>query len=228
MKSLVIDTTSMIRTQIGISDGSNQIELNLEASRSQEQKLLNLIDLGLKVMDLKISDLDQMSVTLGPGSFTGLRIGISTLRALSYSLKIPIKGAESLWCIAESTRQKLSIHSQTIVPVIDAKMKRVYASIYQDRKCLAPAMDILPENLIKKLKEIPNLILSGDGIETYFPLFQRELPSALLYPTMPGGQDLLHLFASDDPNIKERIKKIFPIYLRKSQAEEMADKNKEI
>lgn len=224
MKALVVDTTSMIRTQIGLINGDSKIELNLEAPRSQEQKLLSLIDQGLQALNLELKDLDWIGVTLGPGSFTGLRIGISAVRTLAYSLKIPIRGADSIWCLAESTRQNFYCSQEvTIVPVIDAKMKRVYASLYQNGDLQTPPMDISPENLIEKLQDITSPILVGDGVETYLPLFREKLPSAVLLPGLIGGLNLLDVFSQEHPQIIKEFQFILPIYLRKSQAEEMLD-----
>lgn len=87
---LSIDTSDSKKTIVGLNDKI----FEYKTKDFKSQKLLELIDEALKKENIKLTDLSEIEVNLGPGSFTGLRIGVSTANALAWALKIPINGQE--------------------------------------------------------------------------------------------------------------------------------------
>src|SRR5258708_3972425 len=97
MNILGIDTAFMSDTSIGYYFSENEeLEINLKAPFSQEEKLLFSIDSGFQILQKNIQDIDLFAVGVGPGSFTGLRIGISTMKGLAWTLHKPLIRLSSL------------------------------------------------------------------------------------------------------------------------------------
>ncbi|MFB6214322.1 MAG: tRNA (adenosine(37)-N6)-threonylcarbamoyltransferase complex dimerization subunit type 1 TsaB, partial [Candidatus Bipolaricaulia bacterium] len=98
MLTLGFDTATDVGT-IGLIDGEEVIgEFTFGADESQSERLLSSIDLLLEESDLDISDVGKIGVSRGPGSFTGLRIGISTAKGLAHGLEIPLVGVPLTTC----------------------------------------------------------------------------------------------------------------------------------
>ena len=141
---------------------------------SHLQNLTPQIKEILERNDLDISDIDGIAVSHGPGSFTGIRIGVSTARGISQVTGIP--------CIAVSSLEALALRapgSALICPILDARRKQVYGAAYRntgtDEKgtaCLeesvAPASYLMTEFLdeIEKTEEFESIFFLGDGIDT--------------------------------------------------------------
>ena len=100
-------------------------ELN-EGSYSHAEKLHPFIKEALKEASVTMNDLDAIAVSKGPGSYTGLRIGVSAAKGLSFSLNIPLISIETL----TSLSYKVHIKNGLIVPMIDARRMEVYAAVY--------------------------------------------------------------------------------------------------
>lgn len=84
-----IDTTKREEIKVGLGINGKHFE---KKSKSQSDQILSLIDKLLKEKKIKLNQLDQIKVNIGPGSFTGIRIGISVANALGFALKIPVNG----------------------------------------------------------------------------------------------------------------------------------------
>ena len=92
MTKLYIDTSNTQKITVGI--GENKVEEDAKQERSQ--KLLSIIERELNNNRLKLEDIDSINVNVGPGSFTGLRVGISVANALGWSLGIPVNGKREI------------------------------------------------------------------------------------------------------------------------------------
>jgi tRNA threonylcarbamoyladenosine biosynthesis protein TsaB len=118
----------------------------------------------------KISEIDYFCAGIGPGSFTGLRVGLATVKALSWSLNKPVVGISSLDLLARNAGKDCSF----IIPVIDAKREMVYASIYKNQKGqisrVAAYMLLGSRDLALKIKEkisaksLRQSVILGDGL----------------------------------------------------------------
>jgi len=127
MYILGIDTSTKFLCVVIAKDGRVLSHYKRIHERAHGQLLISVIDKLLKKNALAVYDLDCLAVDTGPGSFTGIRIGLATVKGLSMVLKIPVIDIPSLDLLAFSLRDKYDL----ICPVIDAKRGYVYSALYQ-------------------------------------------------------------------------------------------------
>lgn len=162
MYSLGINTSTKTCSVALLKEHSLIIEITLSDTLSHSRKLLSLINYALDRVKIKISEIDVFAVSTGPGSFTGLRIGIGTLKGLCLATGKPIVGVSTL----EALSYSIPYNSALICPILDARNNEVYTSLfrYQDKRLvrLIDDMVISPEELLPKIKE--KVIFLGDGV----------------------------------------------------------------
>ena len=164
MKILGIDTSSKFFC-LGIYDNGKIYEYNLETGI----KLSSLITVNIKrAMDSigwRIEDIDFFACGLGPGSFTGLRIGITTIKGLSWAAKKPVIGVPSLDILAMNVKCAF----KPVIPIIDAKRSLIYCSVYKEKNGrlnrITPYMLLGVDELLKNI--LPGSILLGDAVSLY-------------------------------------------------------------
>lgn len=164
MKILSIDT-STIYLSLAVSDGDKVIaKLHKKAPMSHSSLLVPMIDKLLKKARLKLKDIAVFCISIGPGSFTGLRIGVATIKVLSYTLKKPVVAVPTLDVIAENAKRFKGV----ICPVLDARKNKVYACIYKsDGKGVRKISKylLLPvKELKEKLKKFDKILFLGDAL----------------------------------------------------------------
>jgi len=175
MKILAIDTTTKILT-IGVYSDARVSEYNLETGR----KLSNLITLTIiRVLDtaeLDIKDIDYFACGLGPGSFTGIRTGISTIKGLAWVTNKPVIGVSTLDILAQNVKDT----EKQIIPLIDAKRNLVYSCIYKKKsgilKKTGAYMLVGIDRLCKKAKT--GSIILGDAAGLYRDSILKNLKGA--------------------------------------------------
>lgn len=162
MKILAIDTSASSGSITLLEDDRLLAELTTCIQKTHAERLLPSIKNLLDNAGIKIEDIDGFALTTGPGSFTGLRIGLSTIKGLAWSLNKPIVSVSTL----EALAMNIPYSDKPICPVLDARKKEVYAGIYKvaDYWPISVTADsaIVPEALVKKIKE-PTIFL-GDGV----------------------------------------------------------------
>jgi tRNA threonylcarbamoyladenosine biosynthesis protein TsaB len=169
VKILCVDTSTRSLC-LGVSDSEKVYEYELELGTRISALLIPTIRRVLENLGWKISEIDYFCAGIGPGSFTGIRVGLATLKALSWSLNKPLIGIPSLDILAQNAGKK----SAFIIPVIDAKRGLVYSSIYKVQahqlKRVAGYLLLTPGDLVKKIREkIPaqafkDSVMLGDGL----------------------------------------------------------------
>lgn len=126
MLTLGLDTSTDIAA-VGLADEKGlKGELNISLHHQHSERLMVNIEHLLKETDFNIKEVEGLAVGIGPGSFTGLRIGITTVKTFAQSLKIPVIGLSTLDILAFNKHEASGI----LVPVIDARRERVYTSWY--------------------------------------------------------------------------------------------------
>jgi len=224
MRVLGIDTSTSCGS-VGLVDDGRIIAAHLlNTPVTHSERLLAAIDLVLQEGRCPAKDLDGWAISLGPGSFTGLRIGVSTVKGLSFATGKPVAGVPTLDALAS----QVSLTPYLICPVLDARKKEVYASFYRYEeeegtlKRQSPYQAIRPEHLIKVIEE--RTIFIGEGVRTYGSFFKESLPSltAFVSPSLNVlhgstvatlGLGLLHRGEALD------LSTFTPIYIRASEAE---------
>jgi tRNA threonylcarbamoyladenosine biosynthesis protein TsaB len=123
---LSVDTTSR-RGGVCLLRGEALVaEINIDIGLSFSENLLNMIDFLLRIALVGLPDLDALAVTTGPGSFTGLRVGVATLKGLAYRLGRPLYGITALEALAEHADA-----AGPVAPFMDARRQQVYAALYE-------------------------------------------------------------------------------------------------
>ena len=227
MNILAIDTSSTSGS-IAISK-KNKIEyiqfLDLKITHSE--RLMPQIAFGLEQCKMVISDINAILISNGPGSFTGLRIGLATAKGLSYANKIPIIPFNSI----EMSAVNLYGNSNNIVVFNDAKMGEVYAGMFTPKlEKIIPSGNFKPQEFLDLVKGKVTII--GSGISVYKELISNTIDAdfALIHQTLPIASSLISLFElrKIDPiyDLNE-VASLEPDYMRKSQAEIVREKKLE-
>jgi len=124
--------------------------------------LVPMIDKLLKKAGLKIRDIDCFAISVGPGSFTGLRIGVTVVKGLAYALKKKIIAVPTLDVISDNAKSFKGV----ICPVLDARKNKVYACLYRSDgktiKRISKYMLLPLEELLKKSAEYDKILFLGD------------------------------------------------------------------
>jgi tRNA threonylcarbamoyladenosine biosynthesis protein TsaB len=180
MKVLGIDT-STTSGSIGLIHDERVIsEYLLNLSVTHSERLLDAIDLVLRKTHHALGDLDGFAISLGPGSFTGVRIGVSTVKGLAYAAQKPVVGVSTLDVLAS----QVSPTPYLICPIIDARKGEVYSAFYRYEesnhlKRLSEYQAMRPEVLSGMLRE--RTIFLGDGVKTYGDDLRNSLKSFAIF-----------------------------------------------
>jgi tRNA threonylcarbamoyladenosine biosynthesis protein TsaB len=148
MKLLAIDTAG-VDCSAAVFDASTGVVLASATDRigkGHAERLMAMIEDVLSSAGLGLSDLDRLAVTVGPGSFTGIRVGVAAARGLALALKIPSVGVSTLETMAKSA---LRDHpGQAVIAAMDAKREEIYAQVFgPDGSALTPPAIVSLEDL---------------------------------------------------------------------------------
>ncbi len=204
---------------IAAKNDDNKISLSLDMGQKQSQKILPAIDYVLSELELKASELDYTALTSGPGTFTGLRLAFSALKAISLAHNVPVYGIPSLDAYAFPYKT----FDGLVVSVIDAKKDQFFASIYENGAIVSEAEDTSPENIAKKLGGGKKILLAGPDAKIFSEEL-KKIDSSLnleFYSSQPLPTD--SLFSIAETMIDEKKAPLTdydgPVYIRKSEAE---------
>lgn len=229
MKILAIDTSSSYLS-LAISDGDRLIyEINKDLKKKDHAKLLiPELKSMLEKVNFKLNDIDVFCVGLGPGSFTGLRVAISSVKGLNFACNKKILGISSMDAIAYNINNKNNI----IVCIQDARKKKVYGCLYKKENdelirltdYLLLAFDKFCD-LIKKIarREKRKVIFTADGVKTFKDDILAAIPDALFAQKIdwrPYARNLAELSLEMIKNNKpfSSIDEIEPLYLHSQYA----------
>lgn len=232
MKVLAIDTSSVVAS-VAVADEEKLIsEYIINHKKTHSQKLMPMIKETLESCEVDITDIDLFVVSIGPGSFTGLRIGVATAKGLAHSVNKPIIGVNTLDLLAYG----IPYFEGIICPIIDARNNQVYTSQFKwdisgpQLLNSYQAEDI--ENIIENLMEQnQRVIFVGDGVAVHKDTISKKIKNlALFAPNFSAVQRASVLAELAIKKYKEGYTDSYltlaPFYLRKSQAERMIeDKN---
>ncbi|MDX2480384.1 MAG: tRNA (adenosine(37)-N6)-threonylcarbamoyltransferase complex dimerization subunit type 1 TsaB [Desulfuromusa sp.] len=187
IKILAVDSSS-ITGSVALCRGEFLVAESLLNVRStHSEKLLKQIDLLLGEADWKLEDLDLLAVVTGPGSFTGLRIGIATIKGLAQVLNKPVIPISSLQAVA----MNLPLSPVPICVFMDARKKEVYSQLFDWRHGVGPIAigepSVLPpDRLLKNLSG--EVALVGDGVLLYRHIIDDILADRALIPVATAHQ----------------------------------------
>ncbi|OGP59728.1 MAG: tRNA (adenosine(37)-N6)-threonylcarbamoyltransferase complex dimerization subunit type 1 TsaB [Deltaproteobacteria bacterium RBG_13_61_14] len=232
MKILAVDTATLAGSVALTEDDQLLGEVTLELPRKHSERLMPSIAFLLEQHGLKPQELDGLAVDLGPGSFTGLRVGLATMKGLAFSLNKPLVGINSLEVLVENAAFAFGL----LAPVLDARKGQVFTALFRGKGGGRPEREsedwaIEPEKLAERISE--PVLLFGEGARVYRELLRGTLGERARFA--PAGCDPLRalflarlawprLLAGEgkDPDA------LTPRYLRLSDAERLrlVDKNR--
>ena len=227
MKILGIDTSTKI-CSLGLVEENNILaEYNLSSYYQRTSSILvSTIKDMLEGVDLKLSDLDGIAVSIGPGSFTGLRIGLGVAKGLSYASSIPLLAIPTLDALAFSLKGIPFL----VCPILESKRDEVYSAAFRevDALDLDKVVDYNCGNIDSLLSELSSLnekiVFIGEGIIKYRKIIEERLGRKALFVgphlALPRGVNVAFLGLEKlRRGEAENIYTLPLLYLRKSEAE---------
>lgn len=208
--------SSAVTASVALTDGDEIIKSEfVNSGLTHSETLLPMIT---RVMDgRKYSELDGIAITAGPGSFTGVRIGVATVKGLAFNDDIPCYSVSTLEAIAYNFVDKNAV----VCAVMDARRMQFYNALFRvqngkvERLCNDRAISI--EDLRNELKQYDKVIIAGDGAKLCFQ--NIELENCTLADEDRIYQNAVGVAKAAQNKNAISPKALMPVYLRQSQAE---------
>lgn len=161
MNVLAFDTSNGVFS-ICLQTDQNRFDFISSRGFKHSETLVTEVESFLNRGDISVSDLDLIVCPSGPGSFTGLRIGMATAKGLSLGSGVPMVTVPTLDMIAYG----FDFFDGIVVPLIDARKKRYYTAIFEKGKKISDYLDLSPEDILSMIKEYDKALLTGpDALE---------------------------------------------------------------
>ena len=218
MNILAIDTASLSASCALLAGGALVCEKTVRSGLTHSQTLMPMIDEVLGEAGLSAGEVDLFACTAGPGSFTGLRIGMGTIKGLAYAVGKPVAPVSTLLALATNFYET----GLLVSPIMDARRHQVYNGLYRfsqgKMETVAPPRAITVEALAAELCE--PVLFVGDGVFAYRDYLQEALGNKARF----APENACILRASSVAVAARQVKAVSAadaglVYLRKSQAE---------
>lgn len=219
---LALDTSSQVSSVALCQAEMLVAESALSLRSTHSQSLLAQIDSLLKAASWTLADLDLLAVVTGPGAFTGLRIGVATIKGLAQVLNLPVVSVSSLTAVA----MNLPLLSLPVCVFIDARKKEVYTQQFQFQggfpRPLNQARVIAPNRVLAELQG--DVCFVGDGVAAYPDLLlqhgytQQHIAPACCYPIQASRVAALALH-DYRKGLTQQPGEVVPTYIRPADAE---------
>jgi tRNA threonylcarbamoyladenosine biosynthesis protein TsaB len=219
---LGIETATWTASVAIIDEAHTLAERTLAGSTSHAVSLIPLVDEVLGAAGVRLSDVGLLAVSIGPGSFTGLRIGLSVAKGIALVNRIPVVGVPTLEALALAAGPCAGV----VHPVLDARKREVYAAAFRHSprglETVWDAMVCSAEQLAQRLQ--PPCTLCGSGVDTYGAVFRDRwgaaielVPAGAIEPSAPAVARLgLAAFRQRGADGRDEVQ---PHYVRASEAE---------
>ena len=222
MKILSIDTSSNLCSVALLDDNQTIQELVIDDNKTHSQNLMPLIQQLFVKSNIGLPEIDLIACNKGPGSFTGIRIGIATAKAIAEVANIPVIGVSSLDCLAYNVPNATGV----ICSLIDANNNQVYCGIFDKEYNLINdylADDI--SNVTPILDNYDDITFVGTGSVNYKDILSKTYSNAKF--STNNNQHSANIgkcaFEKYKNGYTETADTVLPMYLRKSQAERMKE-----
>ena len=225
MKVLALDCSAKA-VSVAIADENKLIaESFLNINLTHSETLMPMIEQVLSNSKISLNEIDSFAVTAGPGSFTGVRIGISAIKGLAFADEKPVYPFSTLLAMALTFEN--SGFNGYILALMDARRNQFYNGLFkvENGKIIRISKDSLStqEEIAVSLKNLEeNIILIGDGAELFYSLSENKnnikpANSAVIYQKA----SYIALSAARGENLPDKVspESLQTVYLRKSQAE---------
>ena len=214
MKNVIAVDAATALLSICLMTDDRYYEITLDCGLKHMENILVQMDHLFKTAGITAKDLELLVCSEGPGSFTGLRIAMSTIKGMGAALDIPYTAVPTLDYLAGG----LDFFPGAVVPVIDAKKKRFYCAVYEQGKKVIKDGDIPADVLLETLKKYKNVLLCGPDClmindETRSGLFHDgNYKSGKSRQLLEMGIEKFKISGADPISSG-------PVYIRKSEAE---------
>lgn len=225
MLILGIDTASKTGS-VALYDSEKGLisELNLNIKINHSNTLMKMIDTVLNFADVKIDDLDKVAVSIGPGSFTGIRVGVAAAKGFCYGKNIEINGVNELDILANSIPHT----NKNIISLIDARKGRVYFAQYKYIENKIMRISEYRDGTLSEILDdfnIGDYVFTGDGALAYSDLINEKLEERAFFQKKSNIQVKASVLCEMSVEISgENLYHLEPFYLSKTQAERMKEK----
>ncbi len=221
MRILSVDTSSSVCSVAILEDENCIAEISINDGRTHSENLMPMIEKILQENDIKLNSIELIAVAVGPGSFTGIRIGVASIKAIAEVLSIPIVPVSSLEGLAYNVE-----NFETICTLIDARNNQVYAGIFDKMyNQLEEYMADDINNVLQSVQNYENITFIGDGALIHKDLINNKLKNSIFLEGTVNLQTAKSVgkagYSKYKLGIIENADTIIPKYLRKSQAERM-------
>ncbi len=193
---LGIETATDICASAIIHNSDVLIERTISTPHSHSERLLSIIDECLKATQDSINTIDAIAISIGPGSFTGLRIGLSVAKGLAFSNSKKLIAVSTLEALAENARRnKIVSVGQIVFPMIDARRDEVYTALYSvkndDLEEIIPPRSITLSECVNLIEPDNTIIIVGDGSEKFKDYLKKvDLKQSSRYIIPPSALQL--------------------------------------
>jgi len=229
MRILAIDSATPVAGAALLQDGVLLKEEFTNFKKTHSETLMPMVDRVLRECECTMADLDALAVTLGPGSFTGLRIGLALVKGLALSTGLPVVGINTLEVIAHNLYNSDAL----VCSLLNARKGEVYCGFYQVdgrpravAEMRASSPNEFAEQVLSLLEELrcSQAILLGDGYLPYQETFQELLGDKMMvappHLMLPRASALAHLAMDRVTRGEfEDVIHLCPVYIRLSEAE---------
>ncbi|MBR3943384.1 MAG: tRNA (adenosine(37)-N6)-threonylcarbamoyltransferase complex dimerization subunit type 1 TsaB [Clostridia bacterium] len=215
MKVLAMDTATKAATVAVTEDGKLLGEVTLNLNKPHSQKVMPLIEGLLSELELKPSDIDLFACANGPGSFTGLRIGVAAVQGLATSVGKKCAGVSTLEAMAANFTQ---ITDACVCPLLDAKREQAYYALYKgDKEIIAPSLETV-DNVLNQIACLNKPVLFvGDAVPVYADKIKAIIPEAKLAPDVFNVNFAYHVAILAQNKVEKELPSAAnPEYLMKS------------
>ena len=184
---------------------------------SHAENVTNFIDKVVKKASINFSDIDAIAVSKGPGSYTGLRIGVSSAKGLCYALNKPLIAIDTLQAMALRMAKQTSDKNLLFCPMIDARRMEVYTAIYNaNNELIEPiSAKIIDETSFSQLLTNQKVMFFGDGAEKCKRLFAENENALFNNDVLPSAIEINELAVKKfNNNQLEDVAYFEPFYLK--------------
>ena len=222
MNILMIDTSGPACGVAIVKDGRRVYEAALEGGMTHSQRLMPMVDAALNMAGMTAQDIDLFGAVVGPGSFTGVRIGVSTVKALAHAAGKPCVGVDALEALAMNACE----FDGVICPILDARAQQVYGAIFEGgmppRRLCGDAAEKLTAFLDRVEETGKRALFVGDGVAAYEKAIAERLgEKAVFAPAQHAGLRAMcaAMLAQHYADTAQDYITLLPLYLRAPQAE---------
>ncbi len=223
LKVLGIDTATIMGSIGLIDDDAVIAEYSLNIKATHSERLMPAADKLLKDAGIELKDIDGFAVSIGPGSFTGLRIGLATVKGFAMGYNKPIAAVSTLEALAFN----LAFAEYQVCPILDARKNGVYTALFKsDRK---GGMKRIAQDRAADINAVLNelnddTIFLGDAVSLYRDIICNKLKDKAHFASktrnMPSGASVAELgLLKLHKGIIEDVSNLTPFYIRRSEAE---------